>query len=101
MAVDLFGRQGTNSLATMRNGTFSKKVVSASSFVTTERLLSTECVTNLHFCSTYLQPGLDIITVSNVIKLFVNTMYTRSYSSPIDATSGIWYHQSSLIPSYV
>ena len=88
MAV-LFGRQGTHSLATMRYSTFSKKVVSASSFVTTERLLSTECVTKLHFCMTYLQPGHDLITVSNVIKLFVSTMYTISYSSPIDATSGI------------
>ena len=84
MAV-LFDRQGTHSLATMRYSTFSKKVVSASSFVTTERLLSTECVTKLHFCRTYLQPG----TVSNVIKLFVSTIYNLSYSSPIDATSGI------------
>ena len=37
----LFGGQGTHSLATMRYNTFIKTVVSASSFVTTERLLST------------------------------------------------------------
>ena len=69
MAV-LFGRPGTNSLATMRYSTFSKKVDSASSFVTTERLLSTECVTKLMFVGhTYSQ-----VTVSNVIKLFVGTL---------------------------
>ena len=57
MAV-LFGRQGTNSLATMRYYTiFSTNVVFASAFVTTESLLSTECVTKLHFCMTYLEPG--------------------------------------------
>ena len=61
MAV-LFGRQGTNSLATMRYKIFSKKVVSASSFVTTERLLSTECVTKRHLCRTYLEPGHAMIT---------------------------------------
>ena len=72
MAI-LFGRQGTHSLETRRYSTFSKKVVSTSSFVTTERLLHT-----------YNQ-----VTVSNVIKLFVSTIYTLSYSSPIDATSGI------------
>ena len=88
MAV-LFGGQGTNSLATMRYSTFSNIIVSASSFVTTERLLSTECVTKLHLCRTYLQPDHDMITVYNVIKLFVSTIYTLSYSSPIDATSGI------------
>ena len=37
MAV-LFGGKGTYSLATMRHNTFSRKVVSASSFVTPERL---------------------------------------------------------------
>ena len=63
MAV-LFGWQGTNSLATMPCSTFSKKVVSASSFVTTERLLSTECVTKLHFCRTYPQPC-QFLTSSN------------------------------------
>ena len=56
MAI-LFGRQGTHSLETRRYSTFSKKVVSTSSFVTTERLLSTESVIKLHFCRTYLQPG--------------------------------------------
>ena len=40
--------------ATMRYRTFSNKMVS--SFVTTERLLSTECVTKLHFCRAFLQP---------------------------------------------
>ncbi len=29
------------------------------------------------------------VTVSNVIKLFVSTIYTLSYYSPIDVTSGI------------
>ena len=53
----LFDSQDTNSLAIMRYNTFSKKVVSASLFVTTERLLSTECVAKLYFCRTYLQPG--------------------------------------------
>ena len=85
----LFGRQGTHSLATMRYSTFSKKAVSASSFLTKERLLSPECVTKLHFCRTYLQPGHDMITVYNVIKPFVSTIYTLSYSSPVDSTSGI------------
>ena len=85
----LFGRQGTHSPATMRYSTFRKKVVSASSFVKTEHLLSTECVAKLYFCRTYLPPGQDMITVSNVIKLFVSTIYPLSYSSPIDATSGI------------
>ena len=57
MAV-LFGRQGTNSRATMRYySIFSTQVVFASAFVTTERLLSTECVTKLHYCRTYLEPG--------------------------------------------
>ena len=88
MAVH-FGRQGTHSLATMRYSTFSKKVVFASSFVTTERLLSTECVTKLNLCRTYLQRGHDMITVSNVIKLLFSTIYTISYSSSIDATSRI------------
>ena len=37
----------TKSFATMRYKTFRKKVVCASSFVTTERLLSTECVTKV------------------------------------------------------
>ena len=79
MAI-LFGSQDTNSLAIMRYNTFSKKVVSASSFVTTERLLP-----NFIFLGhTYNQ-----VTVSNVIKLFVTTIYTLYYSSPIDTTSGI------------
>ena len=47
MAV-LFGGKGTDSLATMRYNTFSKKVVSASSFVTPKRLHPTESATKLH-----------------------------------------------------
>ena len=47
MAV-LFGGKGTDSLATMRYNTFSKKVVSASSFVTPERLPPIESATKLH-----------------------------------------------------
>ena len=46
MAV-LFGGKGTYSLATMRYNTFSKKVVSASSFVTSGRLPQTESDTKL------------------------------------------------------
>ena len=46
MAV-LFGGKGTDSLATMRYNTFSMKVVSASSFVTPERLPPTESATKL------------------------------------------------------
>ena len=98
MAV-LFGWQGTNSLATMPCSTFSKKVVSASSFVTTERLFSTECVTTLHFCRTYPQPCQFLM--SSNCSLAQYKYITLSYYSPIDATSGIWYHQSSLTPSYV
>ena len=45
MAV-LFGGNGTDSLATMRYNIFSRKVVSASSFVSPERLLPTESATN-------------------------------------------------------
>ena len=48
MAV-LFGGKGTYSLATMRYNIFSKKVVSASSFVSPERLPPTESATKLHF----------------------------------------------------
>ena len=47
----LFGGNGTDSLATMRYNIFSKKVVSASSFVSPERLLPTESATKLHFRS--------------------------------------------------
>ena len=50
MAV-LFGGNGTDSLATMRYNIFSKKVVSASSFVSPERLPPTESATKLHFRS--------------------------------------------------
>ena len=54
MAV-LFGCKGTDSLATMRYNTFSKTVVSASSFVTPERLPSTESATKLHCRRAYYQ----------------------------------------------
>ena len=54
MAV-LFGGKGTDSLATMRYNTFSKKVVSASSFVTPERLPPTESATKLHCRRAYYQ----------------------------------------------
>ena len=47
MAV-LFGGKGTDSLATMRYNIFSKKIVSASSFVTRELLPPTESATKLH-----------------------------------------------------
>ena len=50
MAV-LFGGNGTDSLATMRYNIFSKKVVSASLFVSPERLPPTESATKLHFRS--------------------------------------------------
>ena len=73
--VVLFGGQGTNSLATMRY-IFRKKVVYASSFVTTGRLLSTECVTKVHFRRVYYQVIDWVITVSKVSKLFVSTIYT-------------------------
>ena len=46
-------------------------------------------------------PGHDVITFSNVITLFFCTIYTLPDSSLIAATSGIWYHLSSLTPSYV
>ena len=54
MAV-LFGGKGTDSLATMRYNTFSKNVVSASSFVTPERLPPTESATKLHCRRAYYQ----------------------------------------------
>ena len=54
MAV-LFGCKGTDSLATMRYNTFSKKVVSALSFVTPERLSRTESATKLHCRIAYYQ----------------------------------------------
>ena len=54
MAV-LFGGTSTDSLATMRYNTFSKKVVSSSSFVTPERLPPTESATKLHCHRTYFQ----------------------------------------------
>ena len=44
----LFGGKGPDSLATMRYDTFSKTVVSASSFVSPERLPPTESATKLH-----------------------------------------------------
>ena len=50
MAV-LFGGNDTDSLATMRYNIFSKKVVSATSFVSPERLPPTESATKLHFRS--------------------------------------------------
>ena len=54
MAV-LFGGKGTDSLATIRYNTFSKKVVSASSFVTPERLPTTKSATILHCRRAYYQ----------------------------------------------
>ena len=54
MAV-LFDGKGTDSLATMRYNTFSTKVVSASSFVTPERLPPTESATRLHCRRAYYQ----------------------------------------------
>ena len=54
MAV-IFGGKGTDSLATMRYNTFSKKVVSASSFVTPERLPPTESAAKLHCRRAYYQ----------------------------------------------
>ena len=51
----LFGSKGTDSLATMRYNTFSKKVDSASSFVTPERLPPTKSATKLHYCRAYYQ----------------------------------------------
>ena len=71
MAV-LFDRQGTHSLATMRYSTFSKKVVSASSFVTTERLLSTECVTNFIFVG-----HLPIIELAMYVCVYVSHVLDR------------------------
>ena len=54
MAV-LYGGNGTDSFATMRYNTFSKKFVSASSFVTPERLPQTESATKLHCRRAYYQ----------------------------------------------
>ena len=54
MAV-LFGGNGTDSLATMRYSIFSKKVVSASTFVSPERLPPTESATKLHCRRAYYQ----------------------------------------------
>ena len=54
MAV-LFGGKGADSLATMRYNIFSKKVVSASSVVTPERLPPTEFATKLHCGRAYYQ----------------------------------------------
>ena len=54
MAVP-FGGKDTDSLAKMRYNIFSKKIVSASSFVTRERLLPTESATKLHFRRAYYQ----------------------------------------------
>ena len=98
--VVLFGGQGTSSLATTRHNTFINKVVSAMSFVTTERLLSTECVTKLNFRWAYyrVMMRLQFLTSSNCSL----AQYTPfSDSSPIAATSVILYHLSSLTPSYV
>ncbi|KAL2082773.1 hypothetical protein ACEWY4_022591 [Coilia grayii] len=54
MAV-LFGGKHTDSLATLRHKTFSKKVASASSFVASERLPPTESATKLHCRRVYYQ----------------------------------------------
>ncbi|KAJ8348578.1 hypothetical protein SKAU_G00271670 [Synaphobranchus kaupii] len=54
MAV-LFGGKCTDSLATMRYNIFSKRVVSASSPVTPERLPPTESATKLHCRRAYYQ----------------------------------------------
>ena len=54
MAV-LFGGKGTDSIATLPYNIFSKKVVSASSFVSPERLLPTESATKLHCRRAYYQ----------------------------------------------
>ena len=54
MAV-FFGGNGTDSLATMRYNIFSKKVVSASSFVSPERLPPTESATKLRCRRAYYQ----------------------------------------------
>jgi len=54
MAV-LFGGKCTDSLAKMRYNNFSRKVVSASSFVTPERLPPTESATKLHCRRAYYQ----------------------------------------------
>ncbi len=53
--VILFGGRSTDSLAITRFNTFSKKVVSASSFVTPERLPPTESATRLHCRRVYYQ----------------------------------------------
>lgn len=54
MAI-LFGGKYTTPLATLRYNIFSKKVVSASSFVTPERLPPTESATTLHCRRAYYQ----------------------------------------------
>jgi len=54
MAV-LFGGKSTDSLAKMRYNNFSRKVVSASSFVTPERLPPAESATKLHSRRVYYQ----------------------------------------------
>ena len=54
MAVPFCGK-GTDSLTTMRYNIFSKKIVSASSFVTRERLPPTESATKLHCHRAYYQ----------------------------------------------
>lgn len=53
--VVLFGDEHTDSLSAMRYNVFSKKVVSASSFVTPERLPPTESATRLHCRRSYYQ----------------------------------------------
>ena len=53
--VILFGGKSTDSLAITRLNTFSKKVVSASSFVTPERLPATKSATRLHCRRGYYQ----------------------------------------------
>ena len=89
MAV-LVGGQGTNSFATMHYDTFSKKLVSASSYVTRERKLPTEFAIKLHFYREYYQTaGLDVDTVFNVVKLFVSTSLFGS--STIASTAGTSY----------
>ena len=54
MAVP-FGGKGIDSLVTVRYYIFSKKIVSASSFVARERLPPTESATKLHCRRTYYQ----------------------------------------------
>ncbi|KAF4114257.1 hypothetical protein G5714_004480 [Onychostoma macrolepis] len=54
MAV-LFGGKGTDSLASLRYNLFSKKIITAKSFVTPERLPPTESSTKYHCQRVYFQ----------------------------------------------